>query len=84
MGLLALHRHCIEERISLLNIGEPGRIEVLCSLSDRVEYHGGAISLAAHCKSQVYCFDRHNLVKQAPKGTSIVLSFRAAAITAVK
>lgn len=43
MGLLALYRHCTEEQISLLDIGEPGRTDVLCSLSARVARCGDGI-----------------------------------------
>lgn len=83
MGLLILYRHCTGERIPLLVFSEPGPIKVLCLLSDRVEYHGVGISLAAHYEIQDECFDRYNLVKQASLKDVLTFLFRVLASTQV-
>jgi hypothetical protein len=77
-------RRRAEEGIPLLNLGDLGRTEVLCSWSKRVEHCDDEISLQALCESEFDCFHRCTRDKQVSCETSEVLSFRIANIVATK
>ena len=83
-GFVSTGRRCAEEQISLLNLGDLGLTEVLCSWSERVEHCGDEISLQARCESKVDCFHRCTQDEQISCETSEVLSFRIASIVATE